>query len=239
MTGSSGRPLAQALAITPARHLAKNTPLGSTRTLAESTSSSRPLTQSHRECRTSVGQVFGYSFSFAASLDRKASASSALKPVRRLLPSQTAERESGALPERRRRERRPDLDRENAPRSAVAPATCSCNHLLLWPVAVPRFSLTSYGTSTIAGTNSRSLVFQVPGSHTLTKPQWEAMLPVDGKGQPAGAIPVLAKSGSTLLFDRRLRHSATANWDTETTRKGSLSTRVARLPPQPFPVAAC
>lgn len=54
----------------------------------------------------------------------------------------------------------------------------------------------------------------VPGSHlcdTLDRPP-------DGIGQPEGAVPVLAKPGSAVFFDRRLWHSASPNWS-EVTRK--------------------
>jgi hypothetical protein len=42
--------------------------------------------------------------------------------------------------------------------------------------------------------------------------------PADGMGQPAGAVPVLAKPGTAVFFDRRLWHSATPNWS-DITRK--------------------
>src|SRR5438477_6197968 len=44
----------------------------------------------------------------------------------------------------------------------------------------------------------------IPGSHlcdTLERP-------ADGFGQPEGAVPVLAKPGTAVFFDRRLWHSA-------------------------------
>lgn len=53
----------------------------------------------------------------------------------------------------------------------------------------------------------------VPGSHhkdTLEIP--------DGNGQPEGAIPVLAKPGTAVFFDRRLWHAASPNWS-DVTRK--------------------
>ncbi len=43
-------------------------------------------------------------------------------------------------------------------------------------------------------------------------------LPPDGQGQPAGAIPVLAKPGTAVFFDRRLWHTASPNWS-DITRK--------------------
>lgn len=54
----------------------------------------------------------------------------------------------------------------------------------------------------------------VPGSHrsdTLQKG-------VDGIGQPDGAVPVLAKPGTAVFFDRRLWHAASPNWS-DVTRK--------------------
>jgi ectoine hydroxylase len=57
-----------------------------------------------------------------------------------------------------------------------------------------------------------------PGSHLLTTEEWQLRVPNGGKGQPAGAIPLLAKRGSVLLFDRRLRHAATANYSDYTRR---------------------
>jgi hypothetical protein len=54
----------------------------------------------------------------------------------------------------------------------------------------------------------------VPGSHlsdTLERP-------ADGIGQPEGAVPVLAKPGTAVLFDRRLWHAGTPNWS-DITRK--------------------
>ena len=54
----------------------------------------------------------------------------------------------------------------------------------------------------------------VPGSHlqdTLERP-------ADGLGQPEGAVPVLAKPGTAVFFDRRLWHTASPNWS-DVTRK--------------------
>ncbi len=54
----------------------------------------------------------------------------------------------------------------------------------------------------------------VPGSHL-----WDTMERVpDGIGQPEGAIPVLAKPGTAVFFDRRLWHTASPNWS-DVTRK--------------------
>ena len=54
----------------------------------------------------------------------------------------------------------------------------------------------------------------IPGSHlcdTLERP-------ADGVGQPEGAIPVLAKPGTAVFFDRRLWHTASPN-ASDVTRK--------------------
>lgn len=54
----------------------------------------------------------------------------------------------------------------------------------------------------------------VPGSHkndNLERPE-------SGRGQPGGAVPVLAKPGTAVFFDRRLWHAATPNWS-DVTRK--------------------
>jgi len=54
----------------------------------------------------------------------------------------------------------------------------------------------------------------IPGSHlndTLERSE-------NGIGQPPGAVPVLAKPGTAVFFERRLWHTATPNWS-EVTRK--------------------
>lgn len=54
----------------------------------------------------------------------------------------------------------------------------------------------------------------IPGSHlhdTIERP-------ADGQGQPAGGVPVLAKPGTAVFFDRRLWHAASPNWS-DITRK--------------------
>ena len=54
----------------------------------------------------------------------------------------------------------------------------------------------------------------IPGSHrddTLDRSP-------DGIGQPPGAVPVLAKPGTAVFFDRRLWHTASPNWS-DITRK--------------------
>jgi len=78
----------------------------------------------------------------------------------------------------------------------------------------PRLSLkVAYFLSDTSVPN-RGNFWVVPGSHlwnTIDKPQ-------NGTGQPDGAIPVLAKPGTAVFFDRRLWHTATPNWS-DVTRK--------------------
>src|SRR4029079_14715202 len=65
-----------------------------------------------------------------------------------------------------------------------------------------------------ASVEGRGNFWVVPGSHlsdTLQRPE-------GGQGQPAGAIPVLAKAGAAVFFDRRLWHAGTTNWS-DVTRK--------------------
>jgi ectoine hydroxylase len=54
----------------------------------------------------------------------------------------------------------------------------------------------------------------VPGSHLDDSQERSS----DGIGQPKGAVPVLAKPGTAVFFDRRLWHSASPNWS-DVTRK--------------------
>jgi hypothetical protein len=54
----------------------------------------------------------------------------------------------------------------------------------------------------------------IPGSHLRD----ELELPDGRVGQPDGAVPVLARPGTAVFFDRRLWHTATPNWS-EVTRK--------------------
>ena len=54
----------------------------------------------------------------------------------------------------------------------------------------------------------------IPGSHLHD----ELKRPEGGKGQPQGAIPVRAKPGAAVFFDRRLWHTASPNWS-DVTRK--------------------
>ena len=48
----------------------------------------------------------------------------------------------------------------------------------------------------------------VPGSHLRNKME----KPADGIGQLPGAVPVLAKPGTAVFFDRRIWHAGTPNW---------------------------
>ena len=48
----------------------------------------------------------------------------------------------------------------------------------------------------------------IPGSHLRNKVE----MPPDGIGQPQGAIPVLVKPGTAVLFDRRMWHCGTTNY---------------------------
>lgn len=52
----------------------------------------------------------------------------------------------------------------------------------------------------------------IPGSHLKDTLE----VPVGGDGQPEGAIPVLAKPGTAVFFDRRLWHTASPNWSAVT-----------------------
>lgn len=54
----------------------------------------------------------------------------------------------------------------------------------------------------------------IPGSHLRD----DLERPADGFGQPEGAVPVLAKPGTAVFFDRRLWHTASPNWS-DVTRK--------------------
>ena len=48
----------------------------------------------------------------------------------------------------------------------------------------------------------------IPGSHLRNKVE----MPPDGIGQPEGAIPVLVKPGTAVIFDRRMWHCGTTNY---------------------------
>jgi len=76
----------------------------------------------------------------------------------------------------------------------------------------PRLSLKVAYFLSDTSVEGRGNFWVIPGSHrddTLDRPT---------EGQPAGAIPVLAKPGSAVLFDRRIWHTASPNWS-DVTRK--------------------
>jgi ectoine hydroxylase len=71
----------------------------------------------------------------------------------------------------------------------------------------PRLSLKAAYFLSDTSEPGRGNFWVIPGSHlrdTLERP-------ADGIGQPAGAVPVLAKPGTAVFFDRRLWHTATPN----------------------------
>ena len=78
----------------------------------------------------------------------------------------------------------------------------------------PRLSLKVAYFLSDTGEEGRGNFWVIPGSHlrdTLERP-------ADGIGQPEGAVPVLAKPGTAVFFDRRLWHTASPNWS-DVTRK--------------------
>ena len=78
----------------------------------------------------------------------------------------------------------------------------------------PRLSLKVAYFLSDTGEAGRGNFWVVPGSHlrdTLERP-------ADGLEQPEGAVPVLAKPGTAVFFDRRLWHTASPNWS-DVTRK--------------------
>lgn len=81
------------------------------------------------------------------------------------------------------------------------------------PIPRPRLSIkVAYFLSdtSVAG---RGNFWIVPGSHKA-----ENLKVPNGQGQPDGAVPVLAKAGTAVIFDRRLWHAASPNWS-DVTRK--------------------
>lgn len=78
----------------------------------------------------------------------------------------------------------------------------------------PRLSLKVAYFLSDTSEEGRGNFWVIPGSHlddTLERP-------ADEIGQPAGAVPVLAKPGTAVFFDRRLWHTASPNWS-DVTRK--------------------
>lgn len=78
----------------------------------------------------------------------------------------------------------------------------------------PRLSIkVAYFLSDVSE-EGRGNFWVVPGSHRKD----DLDIPEAGQGQPAGAVPVLAKPGTAVFFDRRLWHAASPNWS-DVTRK--------------------
>jgi len=78
----------------------------------------------------------------------------------------------------------------------------------------PRLSLKVAYFLSDTSQRGRGNFWVVPGSHL-----WDTLdRPTNGVGQPEGAIPVLAKPGTAVFFDRRLWHTASPNWS-DITRK--------------------
>jgi ectoine hydroxylase len=78
----------------------------------------------------------------------------------------------------------------------------------------PRLSLKVAYFLSDTSEEGRGNFWVVPGSHLHDNLE----RPADGHGQPAGAVPVLAKPGTAVFFDRRLWHTASPNWS-DVTRK--------------------
>lgn len=78
----------------------------------------------------------------------------------------------------------------------------------------PRLSLKVAYFLSDTSVEGRGNFWVVPGSHLSDTLE----LPPGGTGQPAGAVPVLARPGTAVFFDRRLWHAASPNW-AEVTRK--------------------
>jgi ectoine hydroxylase len=78
----------------------------------------------------------------------------------------------------------------------------------------PRLSLKVAYFLSDTSIEGRGNFWVVPGSHLHDSIE----RPADGDGQPDGAVPVLAKPGTAVFFDRRLWHTASPNWS-DVTRK--------------------
>lgn len=72
----------------------------------------------------------------------------------------------------------------------------------------PRISLKVAYFLTDVSEEGKGNFWVVPGSHLRN----DLMMPPDGLGQPKGAVPVLVKPGTVVIFDRRLWHTATPNF---------------------------
>lgn len=78
----------------------------------------------------------------------------------------------------------------------------------------PRLSLKVAYFLSDTSEEGRGNFWIISGSHLHD----DLQRPADGIGQPQGAIPVRAKPGTAVFFDRRLWHTASPNWS-EVTRK--------------------
>lgn len=78
----------------------------------------------------------------------------------------------------------------------------------------PRLSLKVAYFLSDTSEEGRGNFWVIPGSQNDD----ELTRPADGVGQPKGAVPVLAKPGTAVFFDRRLWHTASPNWS-DVTRK--------------------
>jgi hypothetical protein len=78
----------------------------------------------------------------------------------------------------------------------------------------PRLSLKVAYFLSDTSVPDRGNFWVVPGSHLRD----EMPMPEGGNGQPDGAVPVLAKPGTAVFFDRRIWHAGTPNWS-DVTRK--------------------
>ncbi len=78
----------------------------------------------------------------------------------------------------------------------------------------PRLSLKVAYFLSDTSVPGRGNFWVIPGSHLCDTLQ----RPADEIGQPEGAVPVLAKPGTAVFFDRRLWHTASPNWS-DVTRK--------------------
>ena len=78
----------------------------------------------------------------------------------------------------------------------------------------PRLSLKVAYFLSDTSEEGRGNFWVIPGSHLRD----DLQRPEDGMGQPTGAIPVLARPGTAVFFDRRLWHTASPNWS-DVTRK--------------------
>lgn len=77
----------------------------------------------------------------------------------------------------------------------------------------PRLSIKVAYFLSDASEEGRGNFWIVPGSH-----RHDSIAVPDGSGQPEGAVPVLAKPGTAVFFDRRTWHAASPNWS-DVTRK--------------------